>query len=35
MKRILIVTLLALPLAIFAAYLEDIPSQVNQPDAAC
>jgi len=34
MKYILIVTLLVLPWAIFAAYLEDIPSQVSQPDGS-
>lgn len=34
MKQVLIIVLLALPLAMFAAYLEDIPSQVSQPDGS-
>jgi len=34
MKYILIIALIALPIAFFAAYLENIPSQVSQPDGS-
>lgn len=34
MKKILILILIIVPLSVFAAYLEDIPSQVVQPDGS-